>query len=373
MKAVVSDIENRIEHAANAAQRLSALLELANCHASAFRNRDGLRAARQALELARYRGDTLSQCRALSIATLCHYQRCDYVAAVATGLDAVAAYSEGDLRGRSSAQQSVALALFCVGARELAEATARRAIADALACADERCEAAAREVLGMILGQAEQFIAARREFRQAAAVYGRRGDDARVKKLTASLGHTYREQGNLSQQWGRGPQARFYWKQALRVYRVALGVSASESIDALILGAVGECELRQGDAGSAASALRRALESDVDCPTILAPCHLWESHVLAASGDIKAAERACEAARRAAERLEHGDLLVACLAAQAKLADRMGRFETANDLEIRARDVAADRALHLATVREQLAQSWDRYITAARSSTRSAA
>lgn len=361
MQAVVTEIEQRLKLAATPADRLAALVELAHAHASAYRNRQGLRAAKEALQLARSRGDTVAVCRALSAATLCHYQRCDYVAAVATGLDAITAYAQGDLRSRSGAQQSIALALFCVGAHDIAQSTVRQAIADAQSGGDERCEAAARDVLGMLLAQSGKFNAARREFRQAGKTYGRRGDDARVKKITASLGNTYREQGNAAEGWNRLPQARFYWKQAGRVYRVALGFGAGDAIDALLLAGLAECELRLGDTDAAQASIARALQAAGDCPTLLAPCHLWESRILRAMGELKAAERAGERARRAAEHLEHGDMLVTCLLAQSGIADQLGRFETATDLEKRAREVAAERAAQLAQVREQLAQLWDRY------------
>ncbi len=361
MKAVVHDIEQRLKLAATPADRLAALVELAHAHASAYRNRQGLRAAKEALQLARSRGDTVAVCRALSAATLCHYQRCDYVAAVATGLDAIAAYAEGDLRSRSGAQQSIALALFCVGAHDVAQSTARRAIADAQGGHDERCEAAARDVLGVLLAQSGQFNAARRELRHAGAVYGRRGDDVRVKKITASLGNTYRDQGNAAEGCGHMPQARFYWKQAIRVYRIALGFGDGDAIDALLLAALAECELRLGDAVAAQASITRALDAAGDCPTLLAPCHLWQGRILQAMGELKAADRAFERARRAAEQLEHGDMLVTCLLAQSAIADQLGRFETAADLEKRAREIAADRAALMAQVREQLAQLWDRY------------
>ena len=94
---------------------------------------------------------------------------------------------------------------------------------------------------------------------------------------------------------------------------------------------------------------------------ILAPCHLWESHVLKAMGETKAAESACERACHAAEQLEQGDMLAVCLHAQSQLADLQGRFETASDLEKRARDVGAERAAQLARVRELLAPLWNRY------------
>jgi tetratricopeptide (TPR) repeat protein len=212
-----------------------------------------------------------------------------------------------------------------------------------------------------VLARSGSFSAARREFRQAGAVYGRRGDDARVKKITANLGDSYREQGNAEDAWGHGPQARFYWKQALRVYRVALGLGDGDAIDALLLAGIAECELRLGDPLAAQAFVAMALEAAGDCPSLLAPCHLWESQVLKALGELKAAERAGERARRAAEHLEHGDMLARCLLAQSAIADQQGRVETAADLAKRAREIAADRAALMAEVRGQLAQLWHRY------------
>jgi len=361
MKAAVREIEKRLMQSTDSADRLGLLIELANVHADAFENRAGLRAAREALQISRHRGDALAAGRALSVATLCHYQRGDYVSAVATGLDAVEAYADGDLAGRSNALQSIALALFSVGSLALAESTARRAIDDARASAQPAWEACARGVLGVILAQREDFNAARREFRQACAIYGRGADDVRVKKSAANLGHTYRHQGNAADRLGRGPQARFYWRQALRVYRIALEAGRAAADDAIILGCRAECELRMGEVAAARQSIARALALGVQSPMILAPCYLWESHVLKAMGETKAAESACERARHAAEELEQGDMLVVCLHAQSQLADLQGRFEAAGDLEKRARDVAAERAAQLAQVREQLAPLWNRY------------
>ena len=108
------ELERRFIQATSAGECLATLLDIANHHAASFQNLQGLRAAREALDIARVRGDSLAVGRALRTATLCHYQPGDYVAAVATGLHAVEAYAYGDLLGRFACACSIALALFKV-------------------------------------------------------------------------------------------------------------------------------------------------------------------------------------------------------------------------------------------------------------------
>ncbi|HET7731229.1 MAG TPA: tetratricopeptide repeat protein [Usitatibacter sp.] len=358
----VHDIEKRLLQPAGAGDRVAALLELAAAHASAFRSKEGLRAAREALVAARAQGDGVSVGHALSIATVCHFQRSDYVAAVATGLDAVEAYAEDDVCGRSNALQSIALALFNVGAHDVASTAALRAIRDANACGEPGREAAARSVLGLILNQREEFNAARREFRQAAAIHRREGDLVKLKKSTINLAHTYRYQGHKAARGGAAPQARFYWTQACRVYRIALDTGNAPPDDAIILGSLAECELRLGRTGQALAASTRALQQGVECPMILAPCLLWHGEVLQALGQLKAAERACEQACHAADRLEHDEIHVRARHMLSKLCDLQGRFQDAADHERRSLELAADRAAFLARVREDLEPLWTPYM-----------
>src|SRR5690349_18780246 len=196
MGASTRELESRLLQASGDEGRMAILLELARAHGAAFRNREGLRAAREALTIARRIDDPLAIGRALSTATLCHFQRGDYVAAVATGLDAVAAYADGDLIGRSRALQSIALALFSVEAFELSEAVARRSVDDARAGGDAEREAYASNVLGFIIADRGHFNEARRLFRFAARHFRLAGDSVRLKKSISYLGHAYRRQGN---------------------------------------------------------------------------------------------------------------------------------------------------------------------------------
>ena len=364
MKSAVRDLERRLVQATSASECLATLLDIANHHAAAFHNREGLRAAREALNIARVRSDSLSIGRALGSATLCHYQRGDYVAAVATGLDAVEAYADGDLLGRSHALQSIALALLSVEQLDLAESVAARAVADARASGDAPQEAGALCVHGSILADQGHFNAARRQFRRAGATFRLQRDPVRQKKAISNLGHTYRNQADAHELAGLA-QGRFYLKQALRVYGIALatGRTDADADDAIILGGIAECECRLGNLDAAFAAITRALAlaRDNESLVILAPCMLWEGRILKAMGDLDGSARALERAVQAAESLEDKASLAECLVALCAVEDQRGRFERATDLERRAARVMAERATLLARVRTELGPLWERY------------
>lgn len=362
MKSTVRELERRLIQATSATECLATLIDIANQHAASFHNREGLRAAREALNIARTRGDSLSVGRALGAATLCHYQRGDYVAAVATGLDAVEAYADGDLLGRSHALQGIALALLSVKAYELAESVAARAVTDARTSGDALREAGARSVYGCVLADRGHFNNARRQFRLAGATYRLQRDPVRQKKAISNLGHAYRKQADAHELAGL-QQTRFYLKQALRVYGIALATGDSDADDAIILGCMAQCECRLGDLARAHADITRALAlaRENESPAILAPCHLWETNILKAMGDLDAAARAGERAVTAAEGLEHADTLVTCLEALCSVEDQRGRFERATDLEKRAGRLADEREALLARVRSEMGPLWERY------------
>ena len=360
MNSSVSELEKKLLLAASEAERLSTLLDLAREHSAAFRNREGLRAAREAIDISRRRKDNLSMGRALAVATLCHYQRGDFVAAVATGLDAVDAYADGDVIGRSRALQSIALALFSVESFELAEKTAARSVADARAGQDREREAYACAVYGVILADGGKFNLARRQFRTAAYYYRVAGDKLRLKKSTSNLGHTYRKQGYAQERKGKPATARMYWAQAVRVYRIALASTRHDPDDAIILGAIAECECRLGqfeeayaDVGRALDLLRRAPN-----PGVLANCHLWEGHILEALGEMDAAQRALESSVDAASEVEHDEVLVTALQALAAFVAARGDKVRAKSLEKRAGEAAWDRSTYLSDIRDQLRNMW---------------
>ena len=332
MGASARELEARLLQASEEEGRLAILLELARAHAAAFRNREGLRAAREALSIARRRGDALAIGRALSTATLCHYQRGDYVAAVATGLDAVEAYADGDLGGRSRALQSIALALFSVDAFAGAESAARRAVDDARAAKDPDREAYAGNVLGYIICDRGHFNEARRLFRYSAHYFRLSGDVLRLKKSTSYLGHAYRRQGNMLERGGHMGQARIEWGRAISVYRIAAGIAVHEADDAFIVGEMAECQCRLGRFQEAYATIASAIElaRAVNNVQVLANCHLWEGHSLEGMGELEAAERAFDRAVRAAAPLEYDAVLSNALRALAAIVARRGDGDRAS-------------------------------------------
>ena len=335
---------------------MAILLELARAHGAAFRNREGLRAAREALTIARSRGDALAIGRALSTATLCHYQRGDYVAAVATGLDAVAAYADGDLVGRSRALQSIALAFFSVEAFAPAESAARRAVEDARAGTDPEREAYASNVLGFIICDRGHFNEARRLFRFAARHFRLADDGVRLKKSISYLGHAYRRQGNALLRDGHVGQARIEWKRAVSVYRIALETGVHEADDAFIVGEMAECQCRLGDYPDGYATVARAIElaRGVNNAQVLANCFLWEGHILQAMGELEAAERAFDRAVSASAPLEHDAVLPRALRAVAAVASLRGDSGRAALAEAGAKEAEDRRREFFGRVRHEL-------------------
>src|SRR6185436_19420252 len=128
-------------------ERLRAALRDGAALASTFESRNALRSVSEALRLARRLRDPLAEAQSLALATQCHYQRGDYVSAVATGLDACATYADNDLEGRSHVFHSVALAFFSVAEYRRAEAAAQRALRYASREAESLTEATVRSTL----------------------------------------------------------------------------------------------------------------------------------------------------------------------------------------------------------------------------------
>lgn len=356
MPATVRELEARLIQATSAVDCLAALVELAELHAATHRNREGLRCAREALNIARARGDTRSAARALAASARCHFQRGDPLAAAAAAFDAIRAFGEKDAGGRSAALRGLAGALAAVESLELAQAMAERATADAVKARDAAGEASARFVMGSILAQRGRHEEARRKFREAGALQRRLEDVPGLKRCAMHIGHGYRSQGNEAMGRGEPERARVLWRQAVRVYRVALGCGVSATEDATALAAVAECECRMGDPQAALDAVRQAVESAAASasPEVVARRHLWESHALKALGRLESARRAAECARNAAEQLDHDILLAECLKAESALNDLAGRFETAQDLELRAERVLLERSAFFSRVREDV-------------------
>jgi tetratricopeptide (TPR) repeat protein len=363
------DLESQVARAADDSGRLAALLELAAHQASTFRLREGLLAAKAAIEIARCLGDRIAEGRALASATWCHYHRGDFAAAMAAGLDALDALSAGTPGDRARALQSLALALLATEAFDPAESAAAQAVSEARRGKDIAREAPARAVLGFILADAGRFEEARSQFRLAARRFRALGDTARVKRLVSDVGHAHRKQGTALRDAGYPRAARQRWRQALRVYRVALAAGELDADDAIILGSMGECACRLGDSAAARLRLEHALQlaRSVANPRILADCHLWTSHALRLAGDLDGAEREADEALRAAARLEGDADLADYLRAAAIVQERLGRHERARELRERASNGAAERSARLERLREELVALWERHERSRRS------
>lgn len=357
MRATIRELEAKLIRVQSATECLATLLALSELHAGTHRYREGLRCAREALNIARARQDAVAAARALTAASRCHYQRGDYVSAAAAAIEAVEAFGDSDPVGRSNALRSVALTLLEVEAYELAEIAAERATADALQAGDAGAEACARQVWGMILAHRDRFGAARRKFREAGAIQRRLGETLELKKSASNIGHGYRDEAKEAMARGERERARMLWRHAIRVYRVALGTGTEIAEDALIYAAIAQCECRLEDPQAALLAIRHGLSLAAQSvnPLALAHCHLWESHALKAMNRLEAARRSVERAREAAEQLDHDPVLAECLKAESALSDLGGRFESAHDLETRAEQVLLERTAFIARLREDLA------------------
>ena len=352
----VQELEAKLIQGKSAVECLAILIELAELHAATFHNREGIRCAREGLNIARVRGDNHGAARAQAAAMRCHHQRGEYVEAVAYGLDAVQGFGEEDLARRSLALQGLAQALIAVESFDLAADTAERAAADARAAADRVAEAGARALFGSILVKRGRYAEARRQFREAGAIQRELGDRIALKRCAASIAQGYLAQGNDALQRGDYDHARGSWRHAVRVFRVAVATGESVADDALCLAGVAECEMRLENRDRALAVVRQAVElaGQSRNPLALAHSYLWESHALKVAGKIEAARRACECARDAAEQLEHDPILTECLKAESLLNDLSGRFESAQDLEQRAQRVELEREAHLARVRDEV-------------------
>ena len=355
MKKRVREIEMRLLQPVGDADRLGALLEMGAHHADEGHERDGLRAAREALDMAREAHDLRASGRALALAARCHFQKGDALAAVASGLDALEALGADDRITQAHVLRVMALALESFDDAGHAEDAAAQAARLSLGC--EATEAATRETYGRILARRGRGHAAREQLRRAAEIFKRIGDRHDLKRVTAAVADTYRGQGNDAQRMGRDDVARLQWRHAARVYRTALAFSRHAGHDAAILAGLAECEsaLRDPDAAYEHAALAVTLSEEVQDNATLARARLWESHALQAMSRLQAAERACSHAVAAADAARDEPLLVACLRAHARLNDLLGRFQNGADLEDRARRVAERRRAETARLRAELA------------------
>ncbi|APV48396.1 hypothetical protein BWI17_01050 [Betaproteobacteria bacterium GR16-43] len=334
---------------------------------AAFESRDALRALGEALRLARRLGDARSEAQVLALATQCHYQRGDYVSAVANGLDACATYGRNDLEGRCHAFAGVALAFFSVREFKRAEESARRAIRFATRERESLAEAQARSTLAFILADTGRFEEALSELRRARLRYRKAGDLLRLKKASSNAGHTWRKWGDALAREDDPEGARRCWQRAMRYYRAAFAGQRSRLDDVIILGCLGECALRLGLVPEAAAHLSAAGErlKPKDPTPILATFYLLRGEVEQAQQRWSWAERHLKTALAESDSLENDEVSVGARAALARLYEAQGDAARARQWKAEAKRVAEEQDESLSGFRRQMRPLWDRFLRAA--------
>ena len=237
--------------------------------AGAFESRQALKVARDAQRLARRLRDSRSEAQALAIATQCHYQRGDYVSAVATGLDACATLDQEALDGRAHVLHGVALAFFTVQEFRRAEDAARCALEYASLEHESLLEAYVRSTLAMILCETGRFDESLAHLRLARARFRKLGEEVHVKKSASNAGHVWRKRGIAFAAAHEAAEARRCWRHATRFYRSALGIGRSRLDDAIALGCLGECANLLGHHEEAIDYLRTSAQRTGPRDTVL--------------------------------------------------------------------------------------------------------
>lgn len=345
-------------------ERLQAALRESASLASAFESRSALRAVSEALRLARRLRDPRAEAQSLVLATQCHYQRGDYVAAVATGLDACATYADNDLEGRSHVFHSVALAFFSVAEFRRAEEAARRAIRYASREHESLAEAMARSTLAFVLCDSAQFDEALLQLRRARARFRKLGDELRVKKATSNTGHVWRKRGIAFAAARNADAARRCWQKSMRYYRAALNTGASRLDDAIILGSLGESALRLGQFHEAIAHLDAAAErtGPRDAARIVAHIALRRGEAELALKRSAAAERHLRVAVEQALSLDNDEIGLEAREALARLCDERGDGSQARAWREERARLLESRREALAGFRRQMRPLWDHFL-----------
>jgi tetratricopeptide (TPR) repeat protein len=343
------------------------VLERGTQLSAAFEPRDALRAIGEALRLARKLRDPRAEAQSLVLATQCHYQRGDYVSAVATGLDACATYADNDLEGRSHVFHSVALAFFSVAEYRRAEEAARRAVRYASREHESLPEASARSTLAFILADTGRFDEALQELRRARSRFRQLGDELRVKKATSNAGHVWRKRGLALAAAHDAEGARRAWRRSMRCYRAALGIGRSRLDDAIILGSLGESALRLGRVHEAIAHLDAAARhtGPRDIARVVAHISLRRGQAEHALERWSAAERHLTEAVEQADALENDDLAFEAREALARLSDARGDGARARQWRDARRELQERRREALAGFRRQMRPLWDHFLRGA--------
>jgi tetratricopeptide (TPR) repeat protein len=346
------------------AEALRRMLDKAELSSISLDAAGALREVGEALRLATRVGDAAGMARAHGIATTCHYYRGDYVAAVASGIDACANGARAGGAVAAKAMLGVALAFSSVGELRRGEQAAARAVRLAASARDPRVEAQAHLILGCVLRDARRVEESLGELRRARAAFRRQGDPERASAAAVNIGHVLlQEAGDLDRQGDSRLAARL-WRRAARHYRSALDSGRPRLGAIMVQTALADCEMNLGNRDGARSLLEQAerfLEPR-DPATVVARLDYYAGEVARRLGRAEEASGRLHRALEAADGLEGDDLAADIRDALSRLAADLG---DAREARRWARAAKADRdrrrALR-AEFRRRMRPLWDRYL-----------
>ena len=326
---------------------------------------ESLRTVGEALRLARRLHDRQAQMQAFCIATVCHYYRGDFVAAVATGLDACVACPDGDRSGRSNALQSVALAFLSVKDLRRAESAARHALRHAADEGNAAVAANSRNVLGLVLSEDSRYDEAYGEFRRARAIFRKLGDAERISAIAVNTGHALRRQGMARELGGDHSGAARRWRRARSVYRTALGAGRPRVGSVMVQAALADCEMRLGGVEAAHALLvdasRHLRPKDPVRITARISCLLGEAERRMRSWPD--AGRHLRRALESADSIAGDDLASECRECLSRLASDRGLQAEAREWQDAARHERQKQRQALVAFRREMRPLWKQYLT----------
>ncbi len=346
--------------------RLARHLEQAATLLTSLEPRAALGEAAAALRIAREQQNTRAIVEALATATLAHYYRGDYVATVASGLDAAAAATagDGDVAGGAMAMYGVALAFTAVQDFARAEAAAHRAIELASLANDLRREGSAHSVLGAALAEARQTEPAVAAFRRAARRFRQLQDLPRLKRTLFNSGVIIMRSGIALSRDGDQTAARRAWRRALRYYSLARATGQSRQDDINITAAQGECNMLLGHLTAARELTMRAAANSErdDLPVVAGYLTYVRGEIARQQGRHALAAKYLTKALKLLDRTQFDHGPADCRTALANLAEDRGAHMEAAHWRAEALRLADGRQASLAEFRQQVMPMWERYL-----------
>lgn len=218
---------------------------------------------REALELAQRLGRQDDEMRALNIAAMCHYNRGDYLAGLASGFDAyqlsVKLY---DPSGSGRALMGIAGAAYALRSYGEAEQGFRRAVEIAREIDDDDLELRAMNSLGVVLGDMARFDEAEQLLRAVWTRLEPRGEGVQLVRAVANLANVRKKHGVMLKAQGlAGAHPEFEAAAVLMNHALGMLRTFQSKYDlADKTGLLGEILFLQGEYAEAEKLLRQSLE-----------------------------------------------------------------------------------------------------------------